>query len=325
MDPSIRASLASKRALIASEYVNAGMIGEGAFGVVIKAWKRAEQNTKDTNDRVTDDNDNASGGGAAAAMGDDANQSASVSASSPSSSLAASSSDNIPADATCVAVKRMLNHREGGGIPQDAIREIKILNELHHANLIRLQTVFTRPSRLEIDLVYEYAPYDLSDLIKYHRTQAAASRGKQTVKPDARWVKSCMHGLLSGLSYLHHQWVMHRDIKPSNILITQSKPLDNGNYDPKDEGGRIKIADFGLSRIYHSPMRRLYDDGEVVTIWYRAPELLLGAKHYTRGIDIWAAGCIFYGQQGELSGNIARAQRQAHHSDASCDNALDDG
>jgi cyclin-dependent kinase 8/11 len=63
--------------------------------------------------------------------------------------------------------------------------------------------------------------------------------------------------------------------------------------DTEAEKGTIKIADFGLARVVKDPLRRLGDDGAVVTIWYRPPEILLGSKHYTPAIDIWAVGCIF--------------------------------
>eukprot|EP01102_Stenamoeba_stenopodia_P020368 TRINITY_DN7892_c0_g1_i1.p1 TRINITY_DN7892_c0_g1~~TRINITY_DN7892_c0_g1_i1.p1 ORF type:complete len:230 (-),score=55.57 TRINITY_DN7892_c0_g1_i1:37-726(-) len=92
-----------------------------------------------------------------------------------------------------------------------------------------------------------------------------------------------MWQLLNGIHYLHQNWVIHRDIKPSNILV-----MGAGK-----EEGTVKIADFGLARIFQSPQRPLSDNGVVVTVWYRAPELLLGAKHYTEAVDIWAIGCIF--------------------------------
>ena len=100
-------------------------------------------------------------------------------------------------------------------------------------------------------------------------------------------VKSLLWQILEGMNYLHKNWIIHRDLKPSNILVTgQDKPLS--------ERGCVKIADFGLARLFQAPLRPLTDvDAVVVTIWYRAPELLLGAKHYTNAIDMWAIGCIF--------------------------------
>lgn len=98
-----------------------------------------------------------------------------------------------------------------------------------------------------------------------------------------------MFQLLNGLSYLHSNWVLHRDLKPANILVTTA--------------GVVKIADLGLARfygsdnyfrVYKNPLVPLYNgDKVIVTIWYRAPELLLGSRHYTTAIDIWALGAIF--------------------------------
>ena len=86
--------------------------------------------------------------------------------------------------------------------------------------------------------------------------------------------------LLNGVHYLHTNWVLHRDLKPANIMVTST--------------GQIRIGDLGLARIFHKPLNSLFSgDKVVVTIWYRAPELLLGAKHYTPAIDLWAVGCIF--------------------------------
>lgn len=94
-------------------------------------------------------------------------------------------------------------------------------------------------------------------------------------------IRSIMHQMLSGIHYLHSNWIMHRDLKPANILV-----MGRG-----EQCGVVKIADFGLARIFQAPLKPLRET--VVTLWYRAPELLLGAKHYTRAVDMWAIGCIF--------------------------------
>lgn len=99
-------------------------------------------------------------------------------------------------------------------------------------------------------------------------------------------VRSLLYQILEGINYLHDNWIMHRDLKPANILVMGE---GTGN-----ERGRVKIADMGFARIFHMPLKPLSElDPVVVTFWYRAPELLLCSKHYTKGIDIWAIGCIF--------------------------------
>ena len=89
-------------------------------------------------------------------------------------------------------------------------------------------------------------------------------------------VKSYLQQMLQGLAHLHANSIVHRDLKPSNVLVSAV--------------GEVKLADFGLSRVMHPSCAR-YTNG-VVTLWYRAPELLLGWPHYDFGIDVWAAGCI---------------------------------
>lgn len=113
-----------------------------------------------------------------------------------------------------------------------------------------------------------------------------------------------MWQILSGIKYMHENWVIHRDIKPSNILISN---------------GTIKIADFGLARIFRRPLKNLSDNGVVVTIWYRAFELLLMTKHYTPAIDIWAIGCIF----GELFKKKAMFSGQEKRADELQEDQLD--
>jgi len=85
-----------------------------------------------------------------------------------------------------------------------------------------------------------------------------------------------MWQLFDGLNYMHSNWIFHRDLKPANILV-----MGEGQH-----AGTVKIADFGLARPFQSPLKELFHDQVVVTIWYRAPELLLGAKHYTKAIGM---------------------------------------
>lgn len=171
---------------------------------------------------------------------------------------------------------------EGQGFSMSACREIALLRELKHPNLIKLQRVFLTSER-KVWLMFEYAEHDLWHIIKFHR---AAKQKKQPVLVPKGMVKSLLYQILDGIHYLHSNWILHRDIKPANILV-----MGEG---PGVERGRVKIGDMGFARIFHNPLRPLAElDPVVVTFWYRAPELLLGAKHYTKAIDIWAIGCIF--------------------------------
>lgn len=175
------------------------------------------------------------------------------------------------------AIKKFKSDKEGVeqvhyiGISQSACREMALCRELDNKHLTKLVEIFLE--RKNIYLVYEYAEHDLLQIIHYH------SHPKKRLIPS-KMVRSIMWQILDGVSFLHQNWILHRDLKPANIMVTAD--------------GCVKIGDLGLARKFSNLLQTLYTgDKVVVTIWYRAPELLLGARHYTPAIDIWAAGCIF--------------------------------
>ncbi|XP_075975028.1 cyclin-dependent kinase 8 [Anticarsia gemmatalis] len=174
-----------------------------------------------------------------------------------------------------------LKQIEGTGLSMSACREIALLRELKHPNVINLIRVFLSHTDRKVWLLFDYAEHDLWHIIKFHR---AAKANKKSVMVPKGMVKSLLYQILDGIHYLHSNWVLHRDLKPANILVMGEGP----------ERGRVKIADMGFARLFNAPLKPLADlDPVVVTFWYRAPELLLGARHYTKAIDIWAIGCIF--------------------------------
>jgi len=149
------------------------------------------------------------------------------------------------------------------GINRTALREIKLLQEISHPNIIGLMDVIGHKSN--ISLVFDFMDTDLEILIRDTNIIFSASH-----------VKNITIQMLKGLEYLHDHWILHRDLKPNNLLL--------------NEEGVVKLADFGLARFFGSP-NRIYTN-QVVTRWYRAPELLLGARNYGVGVDVWAVGCI---------------------------------
>lgn len=145
-------------------------------------------------------------------------------------------------------------------------REIMTLRELDHPNVVKLEGLATSRMQFSLYLVFEFMQSDLQRII-------TRPEGRLT-EPQ---VKCYMHQLLLGLQHCHDKGILHRDIKGSNLLI--------------DKTGTLKIADFGLAN-YYRPRDRLPLTNRVVTLWYRAPELLLGATDYGVGIDLWSAGCL---------------------------------
>ncbi|XP_039399675.1 cyclin-dependent kinase 7 isoform X1 [Mauremys reevesii] len=165
-----------------------------------------------------------------------------------------------------VAIKKIkLGHRSEAkdGINRTALREIKLLQELSHPNIIGLLDAFGHKSN--ISLVFDFMETDLEVIIKDSSLVLTQSH-----------IKAYMLMTLQGLEYLHRHWILHRDLKPNNLLL--------------DENGVLKLADFGLAKSFGSP-NRVYTH-QVVTRWYRAPELLFGARMYGVGVDMWAVGCI---------------------------------
>ncbi|XP_054773758.1 cyclin-dependent kinase 1-like [Lytechinus pictus] len=165
-----------------------------------------------------------------------------------------------------VALKKIRLESEEEGVPSTAIREISLLRELDsHPNIVLLEDVLMEPQRLY--LVFEYLTMDLKKYME-------SLKGKQM---DPALVKSYLHQMVDGIKFCHCRRILHRDLKPQNLLI--------------DNNGTIKLADFGLARAFGIPVR-VYTH-EVVTLWYRAPEVLLGATKYACPVDMWSLGCIF--------------------------------
>ena len=167
-----------------------------------------------------------------------------------------------------VALKKIGLEAEDEGIPSTAIREISILKELQHPNIVRLHDVIHTEKKLT--LVFEYADLDLK---RYLDTEEALS---------AHHIKTFLFQLLAGVCFCHDRRVLHRDLKPQNLLINR-------------DALELKLADFGLARAFGIPVRSYTH--EVVTLWYRAPDVLMGSRKYSTPVDLWSVGCIF----GEMS------------------------
>ena len=168
---------------------------------------------------------------------------------------------------TIVALKqvKMGNLIGKMGFPVTALREACILLKLRHPNIVFVKEMVVGSSTDKIFMVMEHCGADL---------RACIQKSKQSF--SIAEIKQLMHQLLSGVTYMHESWVIHRDLKTSNLLYTN---------------GKLSICDFGMARKFGDPL--LPFTREVVTLWYRPPELLLGAATYSTPLDIWSVGCIF--------------------------------
>ncbi|CAF4072692.1 unnamed protein product [Rotaria sordida] len=172
------------------------------------------------------------------------------------------------------ALKKVRLENEKEGFPITAVREIQILRQLTHENIVNLkEIVMDARSILDIRndtsfyLVFEYCDHDLFGLLD-----------SGLIQLDLDHIALFMYQIMSGLAYCHNRKFLHRDIKCSNILL-------NNN-------GKIKLADFGLARLYNADDKDRPYTNKVITLWYRPPELLLGEERYGPAIDIWSCGCI---------------------------------
>ncbi|ODV61182.1 cyclin-dependent serine/threonine-protein kinase CDC28 [Ascoidea rubescens DSM 1968] len=166
-----------------------------------------------------------------------------------------------------VALKKIRLESEDEGVPSTAIREISLLKELKDDNIVRLYDIVHSDSH-KLYLVFEFLDLDLKKYMESIPSDSGLGSGM---------VKRFMMQLIKGICYCHSHRILHRDLKPQNLLI--------------DKEGNLKLGDFGLARAFGVPLRGYTH--EVVTLWYRAPEILLGAKQYSTGVDMWSIGAIF--------------------------------
>ncbi|RVE43437.1 hypothetical protein evm_011888 [Chilo suppressalis] len=168
-----------------------------------------------------------------------------------------------------VALKRLKMEKEKEGFPITSLREINTLLKGQHPNIVTVREIVVGSNMDKIFIVMDYVEHDLKSLME-------TMRGKKQVFLPGE-VKCLMTQLLKAVHHLHDNWILHRDLKTSNLLLSHK--------------GILKVGDFGLAREYGSPLRQYTP--VVVTLWYRAPELLLCSKEYSTPIDMWSVGCIF--------------------------------
>lgn len=154
------------------------------------------------------------------------------------------------------------------GFPVTALREINTLLSLSAPGIVRVEEVVVGSTLDKIFLVMEFLPHNLREYVELLPPGSFFTQGE---------VKCLLSQLLAGVATMHAKWLLHRDLKTANVLM--------------DNAGRLVICDFGLARRYGEPVRAYTDT--VVTLWYRAPEVLLGCRDYGPPLDVWSVGCIF--------------------------------
>ncbi|KAI4277780.1 MAG: hypothetical protein L6R35_006133 [Caloplaca aegaea] len=165
-----------------------------------------------------------------------------------------------------VALKKLKLMNDYEGFPVTGLREIQTLMASKHPNIVTLREVVMGDKLNDVFLVMDFLEHDLKTLQEDMMEPFLPSE-----------IKTLLLQLTSAVGYLHSNWILHRDLKTSNILMNNR--------------GQIKIADFGMARYYSDPPPKLTQ--LVVTLWYRGPELLLGAENYGAEVDMWSVGCIF--------------------------------
>ncbi|KAK7590418.1 hypothetical protein V9T40_002031 [Parthenolecanium corni] len=168
-----------------------------------------------------------------------------------------------------VALKRLKMEKEKEGFPITSLREINTLLKAQHPNVVTVKEIVVGSSMDKIFIVMDYVEHDLKSLMETMKQKKTAFTADE--------VKCLMTQLLQAVGHLHDNWILHRDLKTSNLLFSHT--------------GVLKVGDFGLAREYGSPLKHYTP--VVVTLWYRAPELLLGTKEYSTSVDMWSVGCIF--------------------------------
>jgi cyclin-dependent kinase 7 len=163
-----------------------------------------------------------------------------------------------------VAIKKIYMRSADEGVSMEALREIKLLSELHHPNIIRALDIFNH--KQNIHLVLDFMTLDLEQIIQSKNI---------VLSPDD--VRRYLRMILLAIEHCHTNWVLHRDIKPANFLVGSN--------------GQLQLADFGLAKIYGTPKRVMTPRS--CTLWYRAPELLYGCNFYGGAVDMWSVGCVF--------------------------------